>query len=79
MPPRAGIGGGDQWGGVEKAVDAVARNPFFGLWSAYAKSADPWSIPANAAYRRELYKLYLVRCCWLALLVLRAGPGCSRA
>jgi hypothetical protein len=39
----------------------TARNPFFGLWTTYSKQSDPWLIPENAAYRRELYAKYLVR------------------
>jgi hypothetical protein len=60
----AGIGGGDQWGGVEKNVENVAKNPFWGLWAQYATRADPWSIAENAAYRKELYKEYIR---WLSM------------
>jgi hypothetical protein len=59
----AGIGGGDQYGGVETNVTASAAAPYMGVWSQYAKSLDPWLNTDMSAYRKHYYGQYLK---WLA-------------
>jgi hypothetical protein len=49
---------------VEKNVENVAKNPFWGLWAQYATRADPWANADSAAYRKELYKEYIR---WLSM------------
>jgi hypothetical protein len=48
---------------VARTPSEVALRPFFGVYGPYTAARDPWSIPANAAFRKAFYYKALK---WLA-------------
>jgi hypothetical protein len=40
---------------VAKTPSEVALRPYFGVYGIYAADRDPWSVPANSAFRKTFY------------------------
>lgn len=40
---------------VAQTPSEVALRPFFGVYGRYTTAKDPWSIPANHAFREAFY------------------------
>ena len=40
---------------VARSPSEVALRPFFGIYGPYRTATDPWSIPANNAFRKTFY------------------------